>query len=140
MRVGVAALLAAVALVGCQKSPGEQCLDSFRAGLKDPESGKVLSFENGTLRYTATNSYGARTQGKALCKESNNTWARDQQGELLLVLTEMEDAMDAFTACRSEGRSKEICAGDSFALRTVSTEGVDIDRLKTEVRRKLGFE
>jgi len=129
----------ALVLVGCQKSPGEQCLDSFRANLKDPDSGKVLSFEDGTLRYTATNSYGARTQGKALCKEYNGKWFRDEPRKMLMVLEAVEKTLDDYNDCRAAGKSKDVCAGDSLALRLVDQDGVNTDRLTREVRVKLGF-
>ena len=48
--------------------PATQCLKNFRLELKDPESGRVVKFENNVLIYTATNSYGARVQGRAICE------------------------------------------------------------------------
>ncbi len=78
-------------LFGCEKSPSEQCLDSFRMYLTDPESGKALSFrinsdenkldkilyhETGVLSYSATNSYGARVQNYADCAKKGSQWQR----------------------------------------------------------------
>ncbi len=58
-------------LAACiSKDPANQCLDSFGASLKNPDSGKVFDFSVNILTYTATNSYGARIQGKALCMKS----------------------------------------------------------------------
>jgi hypothetical protein len=70
---------------------GHECLNSFKDKLKDPESGKVLSFTEPLLVYTATNAYGGRIQGKALCKKGASGWERDRQ-------TEMSQAMEIVTA------------------------------------------
>ena len=127
-----------VALAGCQKNPGDECLDSFRMRLKDPDSGKVISFEAGTLRYTATNSYGARIQGSAICKQVEGKWSRDSVAEDLKVLNTTADILGAYNNCRRSGSPQAECAGDSPTLQ--STRGdLDTSRLEDEVRRKLGF-
>jgi len=104
MRFLVLTLLITLAGCGFWKSPGEQCLDSFRAELTDPESGRVISFkggdlddtfknlslktplgvsmvdffkdasQGGSLVYTATNTYGARVQSTRLCAKKDGKW------------------------------------------------------------------
>jgi hypothetical protein len=129
-----------LALAGCAKPPGDQCLDSFRASLKDPESGKVIGFADGVLTYTATNSYGARTQGKAMCKQSEGKWSRDHYQEHLTVLNQTATVLEEFNKCRKGGGSEESCAGASASLRFVGADGVNVGELTKETGRALGFE
>ena len=130
----IAGLVAAAGLLGCEKlnpSPGTQCLDSFKANLKDPESGKAISFEDGVLTYTATNSYGARTQGKAICEQgSDKKWTRSFYKEKLLVLDTMTAKIEASNKCRLGGKSASECG----ANRTTN-----LDLFEKEVARELGF-
>ena len=58
------------------ESSASQCLSTFKSTFKDPESGKILSFNeiSGVLTYTATNSYGARIQSSALCTKVRDKW------------------------------------------------------------------
>jgi hypothetical protein len=88
LKIGLAFVVLAV--TGCSEtsfgSPGEQCLASFRNSLKDPDSGKVVAFEqtssvSGVLRYTATNSFGARIQGREDCILSSSKWTRNDAAE-----------------------------------------------------------
>lgn len=125
-----------LALAGCAKSAGEQCLDSFRSSLKDPDSGRVIGFTDGTLTYTATNSYGARIQAKAICAKSDNQWSRDRIKEELMVLEQTTKVLSAFNECRRGGGSSESCAGSSVALRV----NADVGELKKETARTLGFD
>ncbi len=110
------AILASVALAlglgGCAKSPGEQCLDSFRLKLKDPDSGKVIDFKEKTLAYTATNSYGARIQKKALCKQGlDGSWYRDYSAEYLEAMEYVLRIAQEYGACVKERkRSEKECA------------------------------
>lgn len=67
-------------------SPGEQCLSSFRHRLKDPTSGKVISFQqrssvSGTVTYTAKNSFGANIQESEACLLESSKWV--SVGELI---------------------------------------------------------
>jgi len=139
--VKLAILLIVAVLLGCSgDDPGSQCLDSFRMTLKDPDSGKVFSFAEPLLTYTATNSYGARTQGKALChKQSDGKWTRHERGELIATLELVKEKLDGFNQCMKNGaKDRKICAGGSIALNRNSD--LDLEALKAEARRELGFE
>jgi hypothetical protein len=125
------------ALGGCGGSPGEQCLKSFRGQLKDPESGRVIAFVDPELTYTATNGYGARIQGKALCRNAGDHWERDHFAEQLKILETSNDTLHAFNVCRDGGESAERCAGESLVLKR--TKSVDINALNAESARSLGF-
>ena len=123
------------------QDPGSQCLNSFKSTLKDPNSGKVISFDAPTLTYTATNSYGARTQGKALCTKVGDEWVRDGDAENLAVLTLTADKLERSNACRKAGGNSKDCAGTSlaFKLSANSLTPVDLDMLKKEAATELGF-
>lgn len=129
-------ILATVWLTGClSKSPAEQCLDSFRNELKDPASGVVINFTAPNLQYSATNSYGARTQGRAICTESNGKWERDPLAEHLKVLNTMTDELKQLNKCRTNGGSREECSGSSIGM-----QYEDQQMHEREVKSKLGFE
>jgi hypothetical protein len=83
MRTTYALACCAISLSAClgQSTPGQQCLDSFKGGLKDPESGKVISFSShaglsdlSELIYTATNTFGGRVQSTAYCSFADGKW------------------------------------------------------------------
>ena len=74
-----------------------------------------MSFEAPLLKYTATNSYGARTQGNALCKLDEKKWSRDYHAETMAVLELTRKKIDDSNDCLSS-QSKSNCAGDSLAL------------------------
>ena len=129
-------------LAGCQQlvDPGIECLQSFASELKDPQSGLVISFDNGTLIYTATNSYGARTQGKALCKQqSDGKWQRDSSEERLLIWREAAERISIYNHCRESKGTLDMCAGDSFALKYHSGKPSLTNEIIKEVTRDLGF-
>ncbi|MGM9428987.1 hypothetical protein [Hydrogenophaga sp. MI9] len=133
----IIALTATLSVSGCLfDSPGQQCLNSFKQTLKDPNSGKVLEFNESKLTYSATNSYGARLQGNALCAEENGKWVRDLFNEEIAILNRMAEKLEASNNCRRAGGSREDCAGDSAALKYGNS---DQNELKEEVRRELGF-
>lgn len=81
----------AVATTGCSlfESKEEQCLQSDRLAFKDPDSLKVVeilgnrgqrNLENDDsfwLRYSATNSYGARESANMVCTKKEGKWIRD---------------------------------------------------------------
>lgn len=147
VQLAIAASVIALS-AGCAKSPGEQCLDSFRQGLKDPESGKVISFKDGTLVYTATNSYGARIQGKALCQETvgeKGKWTRDHTGEHLAVLKLATDMLEQHGDCVRRGEKSADCDASSplgpifRANRHLSPDGWSAAATK-EAKKILGFE
>lgn len=140
MRKIVGAVLICAAVAGCTKSPGEQCLDSFRATLKDPESGKVISLSDNILVYTATNSYGARIQGKALCTKASDKWSRDQTKELLMVFERTEKVLSEYNGCLKGGGDKESCAGSSTTLKYSGTGAAIVDGLNKESAKSLGFD
>lgn len=129
-----------VATAGCVKPVAEQCLDSFRSSLKDPQSGKVIGLTHNILIYTATNSYGARIQGKALCMQDGDQWRRDQTGEHLMVLERTRKVLREFNECRRGGGSQESCAGSNISLRFVGADGVNVDELTKESARAIGFD
>lgn len=131
-------LLTVLFLTACAKSPADQCLDSFRSNLKDPDSGKVVDFTNDILTYTATNSYGARTQGKAICTRFGDEWKRDRNREYIMTLNEATATLNANTKCIQENNSQDFCAGDSIVLK--SSPNYNLDALEEETARKLGFE
>ena len=142
----LAALPFALLLTSCLSSdPANQCLDSFRFDLKDPDSGKVLVFKDNILTYTATNSYGARMQGKALCKKSDGEWTRDRHQELTMIselftkkLREEADRINKFNACRKAGGTLESCTGKSFIESNANVDDV-IENLRKESADELGF-
>lgn len=141
----LAALPFAVILTSClSKDPANQCLDSFRSNLKDPDSGKVLDFKDKILTYTATNSYGARIQGKALCKESTTEkgkWDRDTPGEYLQILELTAEKLEKSNDCRKAGGSGAECAGGSRVLErsAISLRPSAPDELEDESARELGY-
>ena len=129
-------------LAGCvADDPGEQCLKSFREKLKDPESGRVLSFAAPTLVYTVTNSYGERIQGKALCHELNGKWVRDEGAEYIAVLELAAKKLNESNACREAGGSAMTCSGGSRALSWSARSSVPVDQdlLLRESSNELGF-
>ena len=126
------------------KSPGEECLDSFRMTLKDPESGKVIKFEAPTLSYTATNSYGARVQGKALCRQMSEGWERDHYAETMMGLKLTKQKFDASSQCLRQLSSRakqDQCSLGSEVLRRAhsSGRGADPHELQVEIMKELGF-
>lgn len=136
-RVLLGIFFAAVTLTGClSKSPGEQCLESFKTELKDPDSGKVISFNDSILVYTATNSFGARIQGRAICKSTDGKWSRSRYDEELTILKHTAEKLKAFNDCKSSGKSTEECAGESILLKIGSS---DVESLKRESAIALGF-
>lgn len=144
---GVASLvLVAVALISftaCSKNkptPGDQCLASFRMSLKDPDSGRVVSFDPPVLIYTATNSYGARIKGKALCSNMTGEWRRDHHTELMQTMDRVLEKYEKAKACRAA--KGENCYAHSEVLarqhRTGRTEGWN-EAMLEEAREELGF-
>lgn len=137
----ITTIAALLVLQGCLvDEPGQQCLNSFKDNLKDPRSGKVISFEDPELVYTATNSYGGRVKGKALCKKQNGTWQRDSHAETLTIMRRSTEILEASNACMVSGKSWIECAGDSLALKHGRPGlGVDMDALRKESKDALGF-
>jgi hypothetical protein len=123
------------------QEPGAQCLSSFKSTLKDPDSGKVVSFNDPTLIYTATNSYGARIQGKALCVKYGDKWVRDTSKEYLMILNLTTNKMEKSNDCRRAGGSARECAGDSLALKLSANSRAPLDQnmLNKEAKEELGF-
>ena len=138
VRPALMAVFLAMVLAGCAKSPAEQCLDSFRSKLKDPESGKVIVFEDKTLSYTATNSYGARIQGKALCKETSGKWSRDYAEEYLAALQYVEKVGKRYNDCMEFGARKESICADSPLARKFAA-GAGVGPLSNDAAEILGF-
>jgi hypothetical protein len=120
--------------------PGLQCLNSFKSSLKDPDSGKVLTFEAPLLTYSATNSYGARTQAKALCKLEDKKWTRDSHAETMAILELVRKKIDDSNECLLS-KSNANCAGDSLALNLASKlkKDIDLEKLQREAAIELGF-
>lgn len=131
------------ALTGCSQSPAEQCLDSFKGDLKDPNSGKVIGFSEDKLSYTATNSYGARTQGKALCtKGTDDKWKRDFVKEYLAISKLSLDKLNTANACLKDSRQKhESCSSHSNVMRRAYelARTATVEELNEESARELGF-
>lgn len=97
MRYISMSLIAALALSGCERpaappvlSRGEQCLNSFRIELKDPDSAAVVAdlgsrdFEDDVLkeafflRYKAKNSFGAYISKNVICRKMLDDYQRDE--------------------------------------------------------------
>lgn len=141
----IAALPFVLLLTSClPKDPANQCLDSFRSNLKNPNSGEVLDFKKNILTYTATNSYGARIQGKALCKESiteKGKWERDVAGEYLQILELTTEKLKKSNDCRKSGGSGAECAGGSRVLErsAISLRPYAPGELEDEAARELGY-
>jgi hypothetical protein len=115
-------------------------LASFKSSLKDPESGKVLSFNDGELIYTASNSYSARVQGRALCHQVGDKWERDSFHEVLSTLKHSADTLQAYNACVKGGSSQDECAGDSLVLKLMRPgQKVNVNELNDESAKALGF-
>lgn len=130
-------------LTSClSQDPGVQCLNSFKSTLKDPDSGKVISFTPPILIYTATNTYGARVQGKALCKiELDKKWARDTHAEYAAIQTLSIEKLGNSNKCRASGKAAEECTGGSTVLKlsAITLKSTDIEALHDESRNELGF-
>lgn len=127
---------------GClTKSPGEQCLDSFRMDLKDPDSGKVISFADSKLTYSATNSYGARIQHNALCTIVNDKWERNRTLERITALNFGTDRLRASSNCIENGGNLEDCTSGSNEIRRSHILGntVNVDLMLKESMNELGF-
>jgi hypothetical protein len=139
-KVIISASLFSLILSGCvesEKSAAEKCLDSFRYDFKDPESGKVINFTENMLTYTATNSYGARIQGKAICKQLGENWQRDFYKEKMMALDRSTELLEKSIECKKAGGSNNECAGSSAALKR-SDENIFNDLMK-ESLQELGF-
>ena len=138
------ALISLLALTGCLfQSPAEECLSSFKEILKDPDSGRVVSFSDGLLMYTATNSYGARIQGKAICVEIQGKWLRDRSKELssvneifILKLDKHSEVLAKLINCRAQGGTTESCGGN---LLPNETPEESVERLRKESIAESGF-
>lgn len=128
-------------LTSClSQDPGTQCLNSFKSTLKDPDSGRVISFDAPTLTYSATNSYGARTQGKALCLRpfKGGKWVRDGDAERIAILLRSRDKLRAYNECRRAKSTGKECAGNSLTLNDPAIP-IDLDKLNEESATELGF-
>lgn len=101
--------ISTLAIVGCTKSPAEQCLESFRQNLISPNSAKVFHFEDGNLSYLAKNSNGVEIQGKAICKQFNKEWKRDPMEEKIKILNYAAEQIEANNACRKNGNPRSYC-------------------------------
>jgi hypothetical protein len=140
----IIAVISFLTLAGCLfQSPAEECLNSFKESLKDPESGRVVSFSDSLLVYTATNSYGARTQGKALCIEAEGKWSRDRDAEYLVIqgitikkINQAADEIAKVIDCRAQGGNTKSCGGDRLP---VETPEYAQERFKKEALDESGF-
>ena len=130
--------------IPAKKTPAELCLESFKMNLKDPNSGKVINFENNILIYTATNSYGARIQGKAICKDSEGKWQRDREAETIKILDRSHEIMlDRIEAqkrdlsCIKSGKPKHEC-NESLSFCSVNSKDIQESAFK-KAAEELGF-
>lgn len=147
MTIRIITLFIPLFLAGClTKSPGEQCLDSFRMDLKDPDSGKVISFTESSLTdskltYSATNTYGARIQKNALCAIVNGKWERARDLERITAYNLSTEKLNASTNCMNSGGKIEECASGSNEIRRshILKRTVDIDLMLKESMDELGF-
>lgn len=130
----MASITALIALSGCEKSPAEQCLESFKTTLKDPNSRQVISFENNLLTYTATNSFGARIQGKAMCTQEGGKWVRDKLAELNMSMDKALQEINAAEACRNAGGSYADCQQSN------PSAPQDVDSRVDRAAKDLGFQ
>lgn len=110
----------ALSMTGCNlvRSPEEQCLQSSRLQFKDPDSGKVIAnlgdrshsktkLDGGFwLRYSATNSYGARVSSNMVCEKGPDGWARSLASEAITLTM----AGVALTTRRFEASNVKLAA------------------------------
>ena len=91
--------LVGLALAGCNilQSKEEQCLQSGRLDMKDPDSLKVVQnlgdrgqaslqgVDGFWLRYSATNSYGGRLSSNMACEKLKGKWVRSERMEQIAL-------------------------------------------------------
>jgi hypothetical protein len=104
---------------------GQQCLNSFKDTLKDPESGKVLSFKEPVLTYSATNTYGGRIQGKALCKQGASGWERDRLAEMSQAMEAVSTVASSELQCINNGKSQCTQSGPHSLAEALRSLGFD---------------
>jgi hypothetical protein len=123
--------------------PATQCLKNFRLELKDPESGRVVKFENNVLIYTATNSYGARVQGKAICEppiQEGGEWKRNKIEEHIEITKLVTKKLKRSNECRKEGKKAIECTFESDSLKKAAiSKKLDEDALYQEAGIELGY-
>ena len=109
-------LVTSALLTACNllQSKEEQCLQSARLEMKDPDSAKLVGnlgdrgdemikvHKGFWIRYTATNSYGARVSGSMACKESAGKWVRSRATEDLVTLTLTSRIQGSVIAAQNE--------------------------------------
>lgn len=150
-------------LLGCTQlqSKEEQCLQSAKLTFKDPDSGKVIQnlgdrgMKSGKgekmfwLRYSATNSYGARVSSNMACKKSGEAWVRDELFETLSsqvaslkLQKQLIDSSNeklraniaAIKACKTQACKRDLNAqGDSFDI----TSGTRLTMLAAEADKSV---
>ena len=96
-------------LMGCAKNPAEQCLESFRDDLVSPRSAKAVKLIDGNLTYLAKNRSGTEIQGKAICVQVGEKWARDSSAEYIKILKYSTDILKSNNGCRNEGNPRSYC-------------------------------
>ena len=116
--------LVAICVTSCSaaKSPEEQCLLSDRLKFKDPDSLKVVanlgdrgipSDGKGSfwIRYSATNSYGARTSANMACQiGASGGWERSGYIEANAVATVYTKYLDkAAAVMEAKNREAKAC-------------------------------
>lgn len=102
------ALIVAI-LAGCEKSPAEQCLESFRDDLVSPRSAKTVKLVDEELTYLAKNRNGVEVQGKAICAKFGDKWMRDSARETIRTLDAVAKSLKAYNNCREEGQPGIYC-------------------------------
>lgn len=159
----------AVALSGCNliQSKEEQCLQSSRMQFKDPDSGKVIQnlgdrgHRNSKLegifwiRYSATNSYGARVSSNMACSKSGGSWVRAEAFELstaMLASLELQKQkfetssaklradIDALTACKTQACKLALTTPSDLLQPDPIAKGRRIEAEADEEIKRLIFE
>ena len=141
-------LVVAASLAACNllQSKEEQCLQSARLQMKDPDSAKVVqslgdrghgitrSSSGFWIRYSATNSYGARVSKNMACVKTESSWVRSEaiENDAILLASykfnkasldalnlKVQSEIDAQKACKTA--SCRLSVGS--AIKSYDTDG-----------------
>ena len=147
--------LVGLALAGCNmlQSKEEQCLQSARLDMKDPDSLKVVqnlgdrgqesmrSVGGFWLRYSANNSYGARISSNMACMRQEGNWVRSDSLEQVAILRlQMEhDSEQMKTALKLAKLTNKLRACKAKTdCEAAFAEAAIVDRNTTQETRKDG--
>ena len=121
----------AAALAAPVLSRAEQCLNSFKLQLKDPDSAAVVAdlglrdfkgyeFTEGFfVRYKAKNSFGAYVSSNALCEKRISGYERSEIGEDIVLKHTANVCLDGVIAAMRDGRRKNNLDCDKVSAQLV---------------------